>query len=386
MRARRQTPASAVARRAPAREARWQSLGGEDDATTQRAYTDETLPRTALADRRRRQRRAEGDGRRARARGGGRSLGLDPLDAQIRQVFFFDTPDLALSKQGVVVRARRVQKRRDDSVIKLRPVVPAELPKASGNRPRSPVEVDALPGGFVCSGTMKTMLGDDDVRESVRGKRPIAKLFSKEQRRLYAEHDRSRQAATRVPGSRGAGECGPGRGPGSRPLPGTGRRGVRRRGYGDVDRAVGPVDQEPVRAPSLRTASSTAPRRPRAVRAHPAPASSSASSGASPSRPEPGGDVRGRAARPTGARVTAGRPACSPVGSGPAPRRRRSVTVDPVGPQGAGQRRCRARRVSPSSSGAELLDRGCRAGRAARPGSRRARRGRSRRRCRRSTW
>ena len=39
----------------------------------------------------------------------------------------------------------------------------------------------------------------------------------------------SRQAATRVPGSRGAGECGPGRGPGSRPLPGTGRGGVRRR-------------------------------------------------------------------------------------------------------------------------------------------------------------
>ena len=32
-------------------------------------------------------------------------LGMDPLDAQIRQVFFFDTPDLALDKQGVVVRA-----------------------------------------------------------------------------------------------------------------------------------------------------------------------------------------------------------------------------------------------------------------------------------------
>ena len=33
------------------------------------------------------------------------ALGLDPLDAQIRQVFFFDTPELALDKQGVVVRA-----------------------------------------------------------------------------------------------------------------------------------------------------------------------------------------------------------------------------------------------------------------------------------------
>ena len=29
------------------------------------------------------------------------ALELDPLDAQIRQVFFFDTPDLALNKVGV---------------------------------------------------------------------------------------------------------------------------------------------------------------------------------------------------------------------------------------------------------------------------------------------
>ena len=35
------------------------------------------------------------------------ALGLDALDAQIRQVMFFDTPDLALDKAGVVVRARR---------------------------------------------------------------------------------------------------------------------------------------------------------------------------------------------------------------------------------------------------------------------------------------
>ena len=34
-------------------------------------------------------------------------LGMDPLEAQIRQVFFFDTPDLDLNKAGVVARARR---------------------------------------------------------------------------------------------------------------------------------------------------------------------------------------------------------------------------------------------------------------------------------------
>jgi hypothetical protein len=56
-------------------------------------------------------------------------LGMDPLDAQIRQVFVFDTPDLRLNKSGVVVRARRVQGRGDVTVVKLRPIVPGELPQ-----------------------------------------------------------------------------------------------------------------------------------------------------------------------------------------------------------------------------------------------------------------
>ena len=67
------------------------------------------------------------------------TLGMDPLEAQIRQVFFFDTPDLALDKLGVVVRARRIQGKGDDSVVKLRPVVPSELPaelRALGRVPR----------------------------------------------------------------------------------------------------------------------------------------------------------------------------------------------------------------------------------------------------------
>ena len=54
---------------------------------------------------------------------------MDTPDAQIRQVFVFDTPDLRLNKSGVVVRARRVQGRGDVTVIKLRPIVPGELPQ-----------------------------------------------------------------------------------------------------------------------------------------------------------------------------------------------------------------------------------------------------------------
>jgi hypothetical protein len=116
------------------------------------------------------------------------ALGMDPLDAQIRQVFFLDTPDLALDKRGVVVRARRVQGKGDDSVVKLRPVVPDELPGKLRKAPSFAVEVDAMPGGFVCSGSMKRSLDGGGVKEAAAGDRPLRKLFSKEQRAFFAVH------------------------------------------------------------------------------------------------------------------------------------------------------------------------------------------------------
>jgi hypothetical protein len=124
----------------------------------------------------------------AHQRGAIASLGLDPLDAQIRQVYFFDTPDLALDRAGVVVRARRVQGKGDDSVVKLRPVVPSELPAEVRASPSFGVEVDAMPGGFVCSGSMKRALTTPIVRDAVFGKTPLRKVFSKEQRAFYAAH------------------------------------------------------------------------------------------------------------------------------------------------------------------------------------------------------
>src|SRR4051795_3485592 len=116
------------------------------------------------------------------------ALGMDPLEAQIRQVVFFDTPDLALDAAGVVVRGRRIQGRGDDSVVKLRPVVPTELPDRLRRSGSFRVEVDALPGGFVCSATMKGGLRPTEVRAALAGELPIRKLFSKEQRSFFADH------------------------------------------------------------------------------------------------------------------------------------------------------------------------------------------------------
>jgi len=116
------------------------------------------------------------------------ALDIDALEAQIRQIFFFDTPDLALNRSGVVVRARRIQGRRGDTVVKLRPVVPDELPDTVRDSPSVTVEVDAMPGGFVCSASMKAKARNEDVREVVHGERPLRKLLTKEQRRFYVAH------------------------------------------------------------------------------------------------------------------------------------------------------------------------------------------------------
>jgi hypothetical protein len=115
------------------------------------------------------------------------ALEMDPLDAQIRQVFFFDTPDLTLYEHGVIPRARRVQRKGDDSVVKLRPVVPSDLPGRVRRSPEFGVEVDAMPGGFVCSGSMKGT-PKADVRETIVGKGRLRRLFTKEQRAFYDEH------------------------------------------------------------------------------------------------------------------------------------------------------------------------------------------------------
>ena len=114
------------------------------------------------------------------------ALDIDPLDAQIRQVFFFDTPDLRLSAAGVVVRARRVQGKGDDSVVKLRPVQPGQLSKKLRKKPGFGVEVDAMPGGYVCSASMKST-AQADVRQTLAEGRPLSSVFSKQQQAFFAE-------------------------------------------------------------------------------------------------------------------------------------------------------------------------------------------------------
>ena len=78
-----------------------------------------------------------------------------------------------------------MQQRKGDTVIKLRPVTPSELPGKVRKSPFLGVEVDAMPGGFVCSASMKGEAADADVKAAGAGKFAVRKLFSREQRDFF---------------------------------------------------------------------------------------------------------------------------------------------------------------------------------------------------------
>jgi hypothetical protein len=113
---------------------------------------------------------------------------MDPLEAELRQVVFFDTPDLTLSQAGVVVRARRIQGGAGDSAVKLRPVNPDDLSPEIRKSVTFKVEVDAMPRGFVCSASMRGKSSATDIRSVILEENKIATLFSKEQRDFYRAH------------------------------------------------------------------------------------------------------------------------------------------------------------------------------------------------------
>jgi len=81
-----------------------------------------------------------------------------------------------------------MQRGRGDTVGKLRPL-PKGLHLKKEGRPKGlGVEVDAMPGGFVCSGSIKGESTSAAVRDVARGKAKIGSIFSKAQKDFYRQH------------------------------------------------------------------------------------------------------------------------------------------------------------------------------------------------------
>ncbi len=118
-----------------------------------------------------------------------RALDVDPLDAQIRQVVFFDTPDLALNEAGVVVRAPPGPRggRRLDRQAAAGGARASSRPRSAAAR-ASASRSTPCPVGSSAPGSMVNDMGPSEVREVLLGDKPIKKLFTKEQRSFYEAH------------------------------------------------------------------------------------------------------------------------------------------------------------------------------------------------------
>jgi hypothetical protein len=115
------------------------------------------------------------------------ALGIDSLDAEIRQVAFVDTPDQRLFDAGLVVRARRTQRKPGDLTVKLRPMLPDEAPPGLREHPSFKVEVDASPQGFTCSCSLTAEVSDHKVRRLLAGEAMLTDLLDPRQRSLLVE-------------------------------------------------------------------------------------------------------------------------------------------------------------------------------------------------------
>jgi hypothetical protein len=114
-----------------------------------------------------------------------RTEDLEPLH---RRVFFFDTRKLDLFDGGVVLRARVTRDADDDSTVKLRPVVPADIVQRWKETDGFELEVDVVGDKPVCSAKLETTQDRAEIDEVADEQRPIRKLFSEDQERLIREY------------------------------------------------------------------------------------------------------------------------------------------------------------------------------------------------------
>ena len=116
-----------------------------------------------------------------------RRLGIDSIDAEVRQVAFIDHLDTRLSAAGVVIRARRTQRKPADVTVKLRPMLPGDVPPELRQLPGFKVEIDASPVGYTCSSSLTTRHRDRKVKELLTGDRQLGDLLDDDQQALLGD-------------------------------------------------------------------------------------------------------------------------------------------------------------------------------------------------------
>jgi hypothetical protein len=115
-------------------------------------------------------------------------LGLTASNGQRRQIWFFDTPGLALFDAGIVLRARRVVGDDDDSTVKLRPLPADGVHQRWFEKGGFKCEADRSGEREVASCSLTRDQGPGEVQMVGDGRRRIATVFDADQQAFLAEH------------------------------------------------------------------------------------------------------------------------------------------------------------------------------------------------------
>jgi hypothetical protein len=114
-----------------------------------------------------------------------RAMQVDEDTADVRLVYFYDTPDLDLFNAGVALRARLVKGEADDSTVKFRSEKAASLAQRWQRFEGFKLEADWVGDHAVFSASLTQQQKRDEIHEVAKGRRPIDKLFSKDQERFW---------------------------------------------------------------------------------------------------------------------------------------------------------------------------------------------------------
>jgi hypothetical protein len=116
-----------------------------------------------------------------------RALAVDEDTAEVRIIYFYDTPELELCNAGVALRARLVKGDSDDSTVKFRPVDTGQVSEQWRRVEGFKLEADCVGDRIVCSASLTNSQQRGEIEDVAKGRRAIEKLFSKEQERFLCE-------------------------------------------------------------------------------------------------------------------------------------------------------------------------------------------------------
>jgi hypothetical protein len=112
---------------------------------------------------------------------------LAARDPSEREVYFFDTGDLALKQAGVILRARHIKDAPDDTTVKIRPLASEDVESQWFDREGFKCEEDWVGSKHISSCSFSRS-PDHPIEDTVEGDNSVKKLFSDSQEGFLADY------------------------------------------------------------------------------------------------------------------------------------------------------------------------------------------------------